>query len=376
MMILSYKKQSGIRIGLNKVRSTGLLYGYYLLSDSYKNDSTPLLWRCRDCGTDVEYTFKRIRDMPPKRCPECWKRFRMGKWASRLIDGMKIWRKHCCELRKEREPYEFAESKNGECLGKATVENLPTNQRQHIGADSFTWICEHVHVWTAKFDIAKRQWCYHCRIFKKIFQTVKSNNWECLSRTYDGAKVPLELRCDKGHEFPMTKWGIESGYLCPVCNPIDKKTREGYAHEELCKEALIVLGYEGYGITADKYELSTGDNGESCMPDFVLFGLERTWFDAKRSNFTMNVRETIKKYSPHCDDLCIIYLRGKPRSPKGKVRFLPITHFYKRLKKIQQFDLIQDIENLRMFGTIPDRFSNEIHRMIAEGKQMSIDTWA
>lgn len=100
----------------------------------------------------------------------------------------------------------------------------------------------------------------------------------------------------------------------------------GFEFEIVFKEILEALNIK------HKYNKYYNSN---IRPDFQLE--DNTWIDCKLSSWTNSIDETIKKYSPYCENIIIVFLRGQENCDKGVIS---IDRYYKRLKEIGREDLV------------------------------------
>jgi len=113
----------------------------------------------------------------------------------------------------------------------------------------------------------------------------------------------------------------------------------GGEFESLVNEMFIALGksyeyhYRGFdGIIPDFYEAET-----------------RTILDAKLSSWSIFNCETIEKYSPHCDKIVIIYLRGDElKYPGDNVEMRSINEYYELLKERGLEYFIGEFERIKL----------------------------
>ena len=69
-------------------------------------------------------------------------------------------------------------------------------------------------------------------------------------------------------------------------------------------QAILKDIYEAIGFNIIQYDKRI--NG--IAPDFRMEN--NVWVDAKLSAWTPSIEGSIEKYSPHCDKLVIVYMRG------------------------------------------------------------------
>lgn len=73
-----------------------------------------------------------------------------------------------------------------------------------------------------------------------------------------------------------------------------------------------------------------------CIPDFAVGDL---WYDAKLSETTIHLCNTVEKYEPNCEALTIVFLRGNKNTDRkltDKTRLVHVSHYLKRLPEIRQ----------------------------------------
>jgi hypothetical protein len=109
----------------------------------------------------------------------------------------------------------IAESHNGKCLSKIYKGN-------HF---KLKWKCNKGHIWsTSPSCIKNRCWCPECSKLKKLtieeMQNIaKNHGGQCLSKIYNGNKSKLKWKCNKGHVWFATPFGIKiNKNWCPHCS--------------------------------------------------------------------------------------------------------------------------------------------------------------
>lgn len=129
------------------------------------------------------------------------------------------------------------------------------------------------------------------------------------------------------------------GYDPNTCCDFNSQKSKGFMFEKLFKEVLDCLSIEN---AFNKYYT------KDLRPDFQL--LNKNWIDCKLSSWTSTIESTIEKYTPHCNSLMIVFLRGEERHlshiKNEKVTFRKVDYYYPFLKKINRHDLIEKIEDL------------------------------
>lgn len=87
---------------------------------------------------------------------------------------------------------------------------------------------------------------------------------------------------------------------------------------------------------------------KKIRPDFQLN--DGIWIDCKLSSWTQTIKDTVIKYSDHCEKLIIVYLRGNKRKiyeyKEYNVEFRKIDYYFPLLREIGRQDLISEIINI------------------------------
>lgn len=123
------------------------------------------------------------------------------------------------------------------------------------------------------------------------------------------------------------------------CMDFSKQTVKGFAFEQVFKKLLDLMQVE--------YVFNSPFQ-EGLRPDFRLN--RGTWIDCKLSAWTSSIEDTVERYTPHCDKLIIVFLRGEyrhlPETNNSKVVFRKIDYYYPFLHQINRQDLIEEFENI------------------------------
>jgi hypothetical protein len=109
----------------------------------------------------------------------------------------------------------------------------------------------------------------------------------------------------------------------------------GMRFESLLSDLLMETGFRFYRAQID-----------NCRPDFILNN--KIWADAKLSEHTSSITETIKKYSPLCRELWIIYCIGNKgqRVINEKVKLMSVHVFLEMLPSPRRVFYYEEIKNL------------------------------
>jgi len=196
--------------------------GGVCLSQTYKNSTTKLEWKC----SHAEHAswFAVLPNVIGKNswCPQCG--FQKTASFNRTIDGL-------------TKAMNLAESRGGICLSHSyngVSENL-------------LWKCkEKSHsAWTATYNnvVNHKQWCPLCykenkreiRLLKiglqKAIDKAKLQSGICLSTSYQGARVAMLWKCkEKSHPTWTATYNnvVNHGQWCPQCSktlPSEKRAR-------------------------------------------------------------------------------------------------------------------------------------------------------
>jgi hypothetical protein len=137
------------------------------------------------------------------------------------------------------------------------------------------------------------------------------------------------------YENALTKAGFN--YLDTVGSR-SKSCLYGHQFEKLLGNMFTQLGlnYEKHSRKID-----------GIIPDF--FDEENNEIiDAKLSSWTVFYSDTVEKYTPHCDKLTIVYLRGSEIKDKNiNFELRPIDSYYPRLIKAGLFNVVKEFEDFK-----------------------------
>lgn len=91
------------------------------------------------------------------------------------------------------------------------------------------------------------------RQYAKVTAVIKAKGGVCLSPTYQGYRVPLQIRCREGHVFEATSEAVCQGEhrgprFCPECGGTRRQTDDELASKvTACGFRLLAVGHEGSG---------------------------------------------------------------------------------------------------------------------------------
>jgi hypothetical protein len=160
------------------------------LSDTYKNPTTKLTWRCSE-GHEWHATPNSIQQ--GSWCPKC-----AGNTFKTIVDMRMI-----------------AQSRGGDCLSSEYKGNrIPLR-----------WICKEGHEWEARpNNIKTGNWCRTCAGLERItlddaLAIAKLRGGECLSTVFLNSHTPMKWKCKEDHEWEATFSNVKSrGSWCPICS--------------------------------------------------------------------------------------------------------------------------------------------------------------
>jgi hypothetical protein len=185
------KKKLRSRNGWKIFRRLHRKKGGKCLSTEYINNTTKLIWKCKEGHVwGMIYTV-----------------IQRGGW--------------CIRCRKEEEKskcfkdvQKIAEKKGGKCLSIKYV-NKDTKLK---------WQCRDGHVWMATPNSVKSSdsWCPYCagivrQTIEDMRELAKSKNGKCLSPKYVNTKTKLKWQCAQGHVWRSQPAAIVYGQWCPYC---------------------------------------------------------------------------------------------------------------------------------------------------------------
>lgn len=131
--------------------------GYDLLSESYKNNRTKLILKCRKCGNIFKVHFNNFKDCQ-SRCPQCYNKSKGEEEVKKYLDANKIiyirqYRFDDCKF-KNKLPFDFYLPKQNICI--------EYNGSQHYGK-SFKMTDEEFEA-QKKRDLIKKEYCRRNKI--------------------------------------------------------------------------------------------------------------------------------------------------------------------------------------------------------------------
>lgn len=107
---------------------------------------------------------------------------------------------------------------------------LSTHITQPVATTKVKWRCAVGHEWESSvYNVRRKLWCNTCGAAQRGRNSVRKDglleakalarryNGECISVSYDGLRIPLRWRCDKGHEWPSRLYTVRRGIWCPQC---------------------------------------------------------------------------------------------------------------------------------------------------------------
>ncbi len=159
------------------------------LSESYRDNRTPLRWECRE-GHQWTATPNHIQQ--GKWCPKC------GGTAELTIQEM----------------HRLAESRGAKCLSEVYAGNKAP----------LLWECREGHRWKANANHVKRGgWCPVCAGHSRpsmddIQRLAQERGGKCLSDNYVNNRTRLRWECIEGHQWKAVWGNIQQGQWCPECS--------------------------------------------------------------------------------------------------------------------------------------------------------------
>lgn len=196
------------RLGIESAQSIAKERGGECLSKRYKDNRTPLSWRC-----SRDHTWKARLDQIRSAgawCPECAR-----QKLSRDRKGLPPPSRSNVTI---ADVQAFARRHAGRCLTDVYV-----NQRQVLD-----WECRRGHRFRSSWvnTQSRDNFCSECAEIERkqeILKTAKcyarSVKGRCLSTSYKGARAPLKWQCKLGHRFTDTWTAISNrDHFCTRCS--------------------------------------------------------------------------------------------------------------------------------------------------------------
>jgi len=232
------------------------------LSETYKNNLTPLRWRCKH-GHEWNAVASSVLSYGKNKgswCPIC---------AGRLSKPAQL-----------RLLTDLAKSRGGLLLSKQYVD----------ARTPLRWSCSEGHIWKAAPDCVKRgTWCRLCAIKRnaerlrgrplpsshiseetraealdRIRNFAKRFGGSCLATRYKNIATLVRWRCAEGHEWEARPSTVQKGHWCPICSAgvsericralIEHVTGEGFPKE---RPSWLKLK-SGRGMELDGYSQKLG----------------------------------------------------------------------------------------------------------------------
>ncbi|CAI2193288.1 14474_t:CDS:2 [Funneliformis geosporum] len=242
------------KLSLNDACTIAESHGGICLSTEYKDNKTPLIWRCsknhtwyatlckvKNCGTwcphcagNVKHTLEDIKKIALSKHGEClstkyknnqlpllWRCKENHLWHTSLGNVKSGSMKLTLEDAKQ-----IALSRHGECL---------STEYKNIG-EPLTWRCQSNHQWQNSLNHIKNrgQWCPFCigryQSIEDMRKLAQMKNGDCLSDQYYDSQTKLEWICKNKHRWEAIPNSIQQGTWCPLCPK--------YKREKLCREIL------------------------------------------------------------------------------------------------------------------------------------------
>ncbi len=208
---------------LERCRTIARERGGECLSDSYTNQQTPLLWRCRE-GHEWRTTSANVIRRRSW-CPHCAGNARLTIEAIR--------------------PYAAAH-------GGTLLSGEYVNSYQPL-----RWRCRMGHEFTATARLVQRgRWCSRCRGgpgarygIERMRAIARDRGGACLSDDFRGARVKLRWRCRRGHAWEAVPNSVLMGTWCPTC------------------AAATVRGRPRPTVTLDDMRAIAAERGGECLSD-------------------------------------------------------------------------------------------------------------
>jgi len=250
---------SGSEQNLIELRAIAKERGGRCLADTYINNSTKILWECKEghqwkaspgnvkfgtwcpyCGGSLRLTIEEMRRIAGRRGGQClsiayknahtkllWECAKGHQWKAVPLSVKRgTWCPYCA-IEKKAEELRFgieklrqiAEKKNGKCLSDTYI-----NMQSKL-----LWECAKGHQWKASpGNIKSGKWCPFCSgrarlTIEEMRDIAKARGGKCLSKTYKNNKTKLLWECSAGHQWNATPDKLKRGSWCPICRALKRK---------------------------------------------------------------------------------------------------------------------------------------------------------
>lgn len=254
--------------------------GGYCLSSEYKNNQTPMVWKCSKghewstkfcnirngywcsiCSGKAKHTLEDCQEFAinkgglclsteykNSKVPMLWRCSEGHEWSTRFghIKHDDTWCPFCLDKRVLKYSIEdcqkYAKERNGECLSSKYVN----------GQEKMKWRCSEGHEWFTKFYHMTHYntWCSICSGKAKLSleecqEHAKKQGGECLSTEYINSNTKMEWKCSNGHTWYCNFTYIKNkNSWCPNCK---------YKSESACRDLLEELTGEKFPKTRTKW---------------------------------------------------------------------------------------------------------------------------
>ncbi|PKY55191.1 hypothetical protein RhiirA4_474504 [Rhizophagus irregularis] len=208
------------KLSLNDACTIAESHGEIYLSTEYKDNKTPLIWRCSKNHTWYAHFVKLkivehgVHIVQDNQLPLLWHCKKNHLWHATLgnVKSGK-WCPYCAGARITLEDAnQITLSRNSKCLS-TTYRNSDTPK------------CHKGHIWNSPLHNIKNSglWCPYCGGSMKLTledakQIALSRHGECLSTEYKNIGEPLIWRCQSNHQWQSSLNHIKNrGQWCPFC---------------------------------------------------------------------------------------------------------------------------------------------------------------
>lgn len=192
------------RLTIEEIRRRAAeLSGCEVLSEEYRNNREPLLFRCR-CGAEFWKSWNEFQDQGHNLCNACAKQ---EQYDAKRLDENRV------RARLEQYGYEWISGEYKNQKSKLTVRC----SCGHLRTATFTNLVDQTH--SGLCVSCTRSESQRLSIFSvELFCAM--NDLECLDDSYVDAHTPMRFRCHCGREFRAAWNNVSSGRQrqCAVCS--------------------------------------------------------------------------------------------------------------------------------------------------------------
>ena len=197
--------------------------------------------------------------------------------------------------------------------------------------------------------------------YKTVAGNIKGMGYDLLSKKYEGNKIPLKMKCKKGHIFNMSYNNLMNNHGCPWCSDNHR-----FSYEEV-KEEINNLGFI---LLDDEYKNTNNPLKIKCNKNHIF---HRSFSNIRRNSKCPycegKPKYTIEDIRKHISKLNLVLLSSK-YVPKEKLKLMcEEGHIFYRtwsnLKKSEECPICNG-QNKKTYEFIVSEFDKKGYKVLSE----------